>query len=206
MTISTPLTKSERECARSGLRRAAFTLTEVMIGATLTGLILTGVLSALLSMGRGEFLASAYSELDTEARRGLEIFGADVRNAKDVHWNGVQSVTLTLVAGGTGPAFVTYAYDSNPGSATYRSFYRLIGDATSTLPRRALVREVGSDFAFHRYKIVQPGISQNESTSDLDTKQLQVTWRASRSRTNVAQATQSAVSASFILRNKRVTN
>lgn len=206
MIISTPRTDRDRHDFSANRKRDAFTLTEVIIGATLTGMILTGVLSALLLMARSEFVAGAYSELDAETRRGLEILGADVRNATNIHWNGNQSVTLTEAAGLNGPSIVTYAYDGNPASATYRCFYRQLGDTNSTLPRRTLVHNVASNFTFRRFKIVQPDVPQNEATSDLDTKQLQVTWRAERSRTNAPQATQTAVSASYVLRNKRVTN
>ena len=177
-----------------------------MIAATLSAIIMAGVLSAFLMLSRTGLATSAYSEMDAEVRRALDIFGADARRASGVHWNGSQSVTLTLAAAGSSSTLVTYAYDSDSRSATYQSFYRVIGDATSTLPRRVLVRGVGSDFSFQRYKIAQPGVADAAATSDLDTKRVALTLRATRLGANLPQATQSAISASYILRNKRVTN
>jgi hypothetical protein len=178
----------------------------VIISATLSAFILTGVLSAFLMMGRGGFLANAYTELDAETRRGLEVFGADAREARDIQWSNSQSVTLSVVSGGSTVSQVTYAYDSDSGSPTYQCFYRVLGNATSTLPRRVLVHHVASDFAFQRFKLVQPGVVDNSASSDSETKQLQVTFRALRVGSNAPTATQSAISASYILRNKRVAN
>ena len=197
MTTSIPRTRSSA---------TGFTLTEVMIAATLSAIIMAGVLSAFLMLSRTGLATSAYSEMDAEVRRALDIFGADARRASGVHWNGSQSVTLTLAAAGSSSTLVTYAYDSDSRSATYQSFYRVIGDATSTLPRRVLVRGVGSDFSFQRYKIAQPGVADAAATSDLDTKRVALTLRSTRLGANLPQATQSAISASYILRNKRVTN
>jgi hypothetical protein len=210
MTTFTPrinLTGAGRNRARAvaGLRGAAFTLTEVIIASTLAAFVMAGVLSAFLMLGRTGFVASAYSELDAETRRALTIFGEDVRNASGIHWNSSQSVTLS-VAASAGAIAVTYAYDTDPTSATYGSFYRLLGDASSTLPRYVLIHNVGSDFAFHRYKVVQPGVTDNAATSDLDTKQLQITWQANRSGITTPGASQASASASYVLRNKVVGN
>ena len=50
MIISTPRTERTRPAAR--VRRGAFTLPEVMISATLSVLVMAGVLSAFLFFGR----------------------------------------------------------------------------------------------------------------------------------------------------------
>ena len=52
-----------------------------MIAATLTASILAGVLSTILVIGRSGANASNYSELESEARRALELFGREVRMA-----------------------------------------------------------------------------------------------------------------------------
>ena len=193
-------------CHAATDRQRGFTLSEVIIATTLSGFVLVGVLSAFLMLGRSGFLAGAYSEMDGEIRRGLEVFGEDVRKANGVHWNDAQSITLSVVLAGGNVGAVTYGYDADPTSRTYRCFYRVVGDTTSTLPRLALVHGVGSDLAFHRFKLVQPGVVDNAATTDLETKQLQVTLRASRSGVTTALASQSAVSAAYTMRNKRVTN
>lgn len=192
MTTSAPSTRS---------RLAGFTLTEVIVAATLTGLVLAGVLSAFLFIGRTGFRASSVSEMENDVRRGLEVFAEDARNARDVRWNSTQSLTLMLPAGP-----VTYAYDSVSGSNTHRAFYRQEGNAASTGPRRILVRDVAPDFAFRRFKLEQPGVTDNSAASDLETKQIQVVLRAQRTSVATASVSQQAVSARYILRNKQVSN
>jgi prepilin-type N-terminal cleavage/methylation domain-containing protein len=205
MTISIPPTESRARALRGG---PGFTLTEIMIAATIGSIVLVGVLSAFVMIGRTGFLASGYSEMEAETRRGLEIFGDDARKATDIHWNTSQSVTLAVATATTASTLATYAYDSDRASATYGCFYRVAGDATSTLPRLVLVHNVDSDFAFQRFKLEQSGVANNSAANDLETKQLQVTLRARRNAPSfsAASATQSAVSARYILRNKRVSN
>lgn len=195
---------SAAPCSRPSLQ--AFTLTEVMIAATLSVLVLTGVLSAFLFIGRSGYLASGYSELSAQTRRALDTFGNEVRKSCDIHWNSAQSVTLTIVTSGNLTYLATYAYDATTNGATSGCFYRVEGDATSTSPRQILLRNVTSDFAFQRFKLEQPGVADNTATTDLETKQLQVTLRATRAGITTTTASQSALSASYILRNKRVAN
>lgn len=200
MTISTPRTNLRALVAPKRLREGGFTLVEVLIAATLSTFVLAGVLSAFVFLGRTGFRASGYSEMEAEVRRGLEQFAQDTRSATDVRWNSAQSLTLTV----NGSA-VTYAYDATAGSATYQAFYRMTGDA-ATGPRTVLIRGVGSDFTFRRYKLDQSGSTNNAAQNDSETKLLQVSLRASRGSVATVGATQSAISARYLLRNKRVAN
>lgn len=177
-----------------------------MIAATLSTFVLAGVLSAFLMIGRSGYLASSYSELEAQTRRGLDTFGDEVRKSADLHWNDPQSVTLTVATAGNGTYLATYAYDGTTGGATSGCFYRVEGDAASTSPRRILIRNVAPDFAFQRFKLEQAGVSDNTASSDLETKQLQLTFRTSRRGATTVAANQSALSARYILRNKRVSN
>jgi hypothetical protein len=177
-----------------------------MVSATLSSFVLAGVLSAFLMLGRSGFLASSYSELHAETRRGLDIFGEDVRKSADIRWNSAQSITLFVATAGNALTQVTYAYDADPSSATYQAFYRKLGDAASSSPKLVLVRNVAADFAFQRYRLEQSTGRDNTARSDLETKQIEVTFRASRARATVVTATQSALSARYVLRNKRVSN
>ncbi|HEY8995821.1 MAG TPA: prepilin-type N-terminal cleavage/methylation domain-containing protein [Lacunisphaera sp.] len=191
MTISTPLTSRQR----------GFTLVEVLVATALSAFVLAGVLSALIFLSRSGFRASGYSELESEVRRGLDAFARDTRNATDVHWNNNQSITLT-VAG----APVTYAYDNDPASATHRTFYRVNGDAALPQVRLVLIHGVAPTFSFQRFKIAQPGVEDNRASNDRETKQLQLTLRADRTNLSTVAAGNSAISARYMLRNKRVTN
>ena len=94
MTTTTPCIDDR---PRPGSRaRRAFTLAEVMIAATLTALVLTGVLSALLLIGRSGYNASNYSAAEAEIQRGLDTFAEEVRQASDVRWLSRQCITLTI--------------------------------------------------------------------------------------------------------------
>jgi len=204
MIITTPSIEH-----RSGGRRTdgrALTLTEVMLAATLSVFVLAGILSTFLLIGHSGYSASSYSELEAQANRGLTIFAEDVRQASDIHWNNVQSITLTLPTATNATTLVTYAYDGDRGSSTYECFYRQAGAPAGGGDRQVLMRGVAADFSFHRYKIEQPGQTDNTATNDLETKQIQLSLRAVRSGATVVAATQTALSARFILRNKRVSN
>ncbi|MBI2518719.1 MAG: hypothetical protein HYV95_17730 [Opitutae bacterium] len=188
------------------MRSAGFSLTELIIAATLSGFVLAGVLSAFVFIGRSGFRTSSLSELENEARRGLEVFAEDARLASDIRWNNAQSITLTVPASAAASTQVTYAYDSSSAGVTAGSFYRLPGDADSAAPRRVLIHGLAPDFAFKRYKLEQPGVADNSAASDLETKQIQLVLRAQRTSVATAGVSQSVVSARYILRNKRVSN
>src|SRR4051812_44928687 len=143
-----------------------FTLTELIIAATLSLFVLAGVLSAFLMIGRTGFLASSYSELESETRRGLDAFGQDARKATDITWNSSQSITLAVATSTNATSLVTYAYDSSTGTATSGCFYRLLGAADSTQPRLILIHNVASDFAFRRFKLERAGYSDNTAAND----------------------------------------
>jgi hypothetical protein len=177
-----------------------------MVSAAISTVILAGVLTAFVFIGRSGFAASSYSELETQTRTALEIFGDDVRKATDLCTNSSQSITLWVATATNSTTLVTYAYDTDATSATYQCFYRVLGDASSTLPRRILIRNVASDFAFLRFKLEQSGVTDNSASNDRETKQIELSLRATRTGTTAVAANQSALSARYILRNKRVSN
>jgi Tfp pilus assembly protein PilW len=195
MTISTLRTN------RSS--RRAFTLAEVIVAAAISVFVLAGVLSAFVMIGRSGFAASSYSELEAQTRSALDLFGQDVRKATDVKWNSERSVTLFVALATRASTPVTYAYDPASGC-----FLRWLGDAESDLPRRVLIRNVAPDFAFHRFKLETASEPDTDAaaTTDLETKQLEVTLRATRTGATTVATNQAARSARYILRNKRVTN
>lgn len=199
MTISTRRTERPR-----GPR--GFTLVEVMVAAGLSTLVLAGVLSAFLFIGRTGFSASGYSEMEAQVRRGFDTFANDARMASDIRWNGSQSVTLTLPTVTNATRQVTYAYDPAAAGPTAQCFYRQAGAADSAAPRRILVRGVAADFSFARYKLAQDGVTDNAAANDLETKLVQINLRVARAGMTVGATTQSARSARYLLRNKRVTN
>jgi hypothetical protein len=198
---------SRRLDARSSPAKTAagFTLAEVLIASTLSAFVLAAVMSSFVFLGRTGFRTSSLSELEAEVRRGLETFAQEARLARDVRWNSAQSVTLMLPSGSSAST-VTYGYDADSRSATHRAFYRMVGDASSTAPRRALIRNLTEDFTFRRYRLETAAGTENAAANDIETKQLQVVLRAQRTAGTSAATDQSITSARYILRNKRVSN
>lgn len=178
-------------------RRAGFTLVEVLIGAGLGSFILAGVLSVFLFLGRSGANLGNYADMEKEARSGLERFGADSRQASDLTWNSANSITLVVNS-----TAVTYAYNSADGS-----FTRQVGTSAPTVVINGI-----QAFEFRGYKINGVLVDTTDlSTANLrtsaskQTKQIQLSLRASRSRVTLATATNIVLSARFIIRNKRVT-
>lgn len=187
MISSTPSRVLERRPAFAG-----FTLVEVMISATIAAFVLAAVLSAFLFMGRSGANVNNYNDMETQARNALEIFAQDTRQAKSITWASKDSLTLTL-KGTSGDINITYAFDSG-------NFIR-----TTATEKRALVTGV-IEFEFKPYNIAGTALGfTNLTNTGRDTKQLQISLRASRKSQTVVAATNTVLSARFILRNKRVT-
>jgi len=180
-------------------RVRGFTLVEVMISATLASFLLLAVLTAFLFLGRTGANMQNYTEMEVQARRAIETFAEDVRMAKDATWNSPTSLTLTVVTSSGATATYTYAYSSTTGKLTRQT-------ATTTT---TLVSGITS-FSFTAYKINTAPITLTSDSTVLAaastlTKQVQISLRAIRSTRTVTDATNSVISARFILRNKNVT-
>lgn len=182
-------------------RRAGFTLVEVLIGATLSAFVLAGVISTFVFLGRSGLNVQNYNDMESQARRALEVFAEDVRQASAITWVDAATVRLTVSA-----ASVTYAY--NAGSKT---FTKTPGRTTAV---DVLITGITS-FEFKGYTITGNPITDFSSaaaltTANRSTKQLQISLEAARyldfasQRRNIA-ASNTVLSARFILRNKIVT-
>lgn len=176
---------------------AGFTLVELMVASGIGSVILTGVLSVVLMMGRSGLSASNYADMEAQSRRAVDEFAQDVRMASGITWNSAASVTLTVpdnyAADGNK---VTYAFDSSATGPTAGSFYRQPGVAGSTGSRFVLARHVTAlNFArFTRTNAV--------AASELSTKRLQLTMNLRTSGQTTVDQNTLVVSASYVLRNK----
>jgi len=180
--------------------RRGFTLTELLIGTSLSSIVLAGVLSAFLMLGRSGMNAASYAVSEAEIRRGVEEFSQDVRMASDITWNSTTSITLTVPNNYAGHGNqVTYAYDNSTTGETAQSFYRKPGTASSTAGTLIFVRGVSS-FAFARFNRLDAAAS-----NDTETKRIQISMNVRRTGATLVAANTTLVMASYILRNK-VTN
>lgn len=176
-----------------------------MVAAALSALVLAGVCSAFLMIGQTSLRSSNASEVEAQTRRALETFGQDARRASNIRWNSAQSITLTLPAQGGARTVVSYAFDSIPGSPTFGCFYSVTGADPTSLDRLVLARGL-SEFSFERFKLESSEGVASEAANDLETKQVRLRMAALRKGTSTMATSQAALSASFILRNKRVSN
>ena len=65
--------------------RSGFTLVEVMVALTISTFILASAYATLISLAKGSESMINYTEMNTQARYALELFGRDARMADDVH-------------------------------------------------------------------------------------------------------------------------
>ncbi len=176
-----------------------FTLVELMVAAVLGGLVLTGVLTTNLQLMRSGVRVTQYAEMSSQTRRGLEQFEGDVKSAVTITWNGASDITLTLPSQAGTTSEVTYAWTS----AT-QSFFRVPGaSSAATAGLIYLVNGIppladgSAGLVFARFD--RDGAA---ATTDLATKKVQVSMNVVRSKPTAATATDTTVSAIYVLRNK----
>lgn len=175
--------------------RRGFTLVEVLVATALSSGVLAAVLSTFLFLGRSGANIQNYAAMEAQARTALEQFAEDTRQASSVTWVSSTSLMLTV-----NTQLVTYTYNS-----TAAEFTRQVGTGTATALLGGL-----TTFSFKAYTITTTEITDFSSTAarataNRNTKQIQISLSARRKDTTSVAATNTVLSARFILRNKRVT-
>ncbi len=187
-TILSPVPEAKRQSRRG------FTLVEMMIAAGISALILTGIMTTFLHLGRSGARFQNYNDMEAQTRRTLELFAQDVRQASTVTWNSATSVTFT-VNGLT----VTYANSAN-------NFTRQIGAGAVGNVISGLTPNTFQFRAFNLDGTELPlATAANRTAANSSTKQVQISMQAERSQQTLATATNTVLSARFILRNVIVT-
>jgi len=177
--------------------RRGFTLVEVMLATGLSAIILTGVLSSFLFLGRSGANMQAYNDMEAQSRIGLEKFAEDVRQASAITWNSSNSVTMIVNA-----ANITYTFDSGTGILSKQD-----PSGTTNLITGASYSP-GMTSCFAAYDITGNTLSltsANLANANLSTKQLQLSLKLSRTGSTRATTTNNVLSSRYILRNKPVT-
>jgi Tfp pilus assembly protein PilW len=179
---------------RAEPRASGFTLVEVMIAAGLAAFILAGVLTSFLFLARSGTNIQAYSDMESQGRKALEVFAEDVRQASAIRWTSDVNITLTI---SSGP--VNYVYSSS--SATF--------SRTTDAGTRTLITGIAmGTFKFRAYNISGDVIELDSAdkliAAGVNTKQLQVSLEVLRTHQTTAAATNAVLSARYILRNKIV--
>lgn len=179
----------------------AFTLVESLVAAAVCGVVLAAVLGASFQIARSGVRFGDYFDMELQARRAMEQFGAEARLAQDVVCNGPADLTLSLpdATGALSP--VTYAWTAATGT-----FYRVPGTSSAaTTGRTILVRGIvpispgGPGVLFER--LDRHGAA---TATDAATKFIRITLAIAR-KAETSLATTERATGVFVLRNKAST-
>jgi Tfp pilus assembly protein PilW len=168
------------------------TLVELMVATSLGALIMTGILTVFLFIGRTSANMSSYVDLESQARESLELFAQDARQASSITYSSTSTaITLTVNS-----IPITYGHD-----AATAQFYRTIGTGTPTTLLTGITA-----FSFIGYKLdgTQVNLS-NTALAGINTKQIQISLKAQRVNNTAAAISNTVLSARYILRNKVTT-
>ncbi len=120
--------RDQKFSAAPALRASkGFTLVEVLIGATLSAMVMAAVFSSYIYLGRNLARLANQQTLETEARRALGYFAQDAEQATGIDSTGISpkvlpdatKVTLTLPStSAVATNYVTYTYDSTAATLT----------------------------------------------------------------------------------------
>src|SRR3954447_26985951 len=97
MITTTPQASCGFRDSRRRRSGRGFTLVEVLIATGVSAILMAGVLSAFLMMGRSGANAYNYVGMESEARTALEYFAEDVRMTNSVSWTSASDITLNVI-------------------------------------------------------------------------------------------------------------
>jgi prepilin-type N-terminal cleavage/methylation domain-containing protein len=182
-------------------RARGFTLVELLIATALSSVLLAAVLTSFLMLGRSGTNLANYSEMESQARVSLERFAQDVRQAANIVWTSETNVTLSF----NGLPDVTYALGGTGNTQFIRTVH------STPVQSSVLISNVlPATFKMSGYTVTGYALPVSTATERLaanrDTKQLQLQLNSFRKSVTVNRATNTVLSARFILRNKRVTS
>ncbi len=131
-------------CRHASTRRsAAFTLVEILVGATLSAAVMAAVLSSYIYMGRGLGRLANQQTLEMEGRRTLALFARDARLASNL-------VTISTPAAYSSPAAnrVDLTVPTASGTNTITYYYNnksaddtvTVNGTTISMPANSLTR------------------------------------------------------------------
>ena len=100
--------------------RSGFTLVELIVGLTLSGVVMAAVLSSYLYLARGLARLANQQVLESEARRTLGYFTRDVQMASGIDTTVTLSATRVSLTVPTtsGTNTITYYYNNTPSAAS----------------------------------------------------------------------------------------
>ncbi len=220
---STTTTTLSRIPERAHRRQRGFTLVEILVSAGISAFILTGVLTSFLFLGRSGANLQNYTEMDAQARKAMELFAEDVRQASSATWSQVNSGygadKITLKVGGVDVAYSIGTRTRNGSSSlclirTISSVETILISGIVAPSARTSETDTTCTPIFRAYTVSGNQITGIEyanpsaatlTSANTNTKQIQISLESTRTSSTAARATNNVISARFILRNKIVT-
>lgn len=166
--------------------RLGFSLPEVLIAMTLSSMLLAAVFSSWTFIARSNLSIANYSEMNTGARMGLEVFAKDVRTAEQISGDFTPH-RMTLHFGEDASDEVLYFYDA---------------EAQAVIRQTSQGREAVFEDVEH-LELSRFMVTGAPATNPLGTKLIQIELRMVKP-VLAGKTTQNIVSARYIMRNKRV--
>ena len=184
------MTTSTDHSSRRGLLARAkrgFTLAEVLVTLTLSGVVLAASTGSLLFLAKSSRGMTNYQEMNLASRFTLEEFASDARMTVNVVSASSTAVALEVYNSVGSTTNVTYAYNAGAGT-----FTRTVGGATQVLLED--VEELELNYFTLR---------RDPTTTPLEIKEIQLQAVMKRNALSIAN-TNEIISARFMMRNRAV--
>lgn len=182
---------NKRPRSRPSASKAGFTLVELAVATSMSMFVAAAIFTSFIFMARSSVGLANYSQMNSESRVGLEIFGRDVRAAESIAVGfNPYGFTVGVPTPSGGVDNIRYTYRPNDAS---RPLVRIDPSGKE----RVIMTGI-SELAF-RYYHLQGG----PAVVPVEVKQIQLQLKMVR-KTISLDNTEKVVSARYILRNKDV--
>lgn len=187
ITMEAPGTEQKR----SNQADSGFTLVELMVGITLSLILMSATMSAFVFFSRTGLAMADYYEMEGDRNLVLQRLSCDVRQASNANWTDSRTVQLTVE---NQP--VTYQFHQQKGTFTRQ---------TTGEPTRILASDI-VDFEFRAFDLSgsELSLSQNLSSAGEKTKMIQVCFSMEQNLAIGPETSAKVTSSRIILRNKLV--
>lgn len=163
---------------------------EVMITAGISVIILAAALSAFVYIAGSSLRLGQYNDMESQARRLLQQFSQDARQASNAAWSDVNTLTLTVDA-----VPIIYAYD--PAAGTF---------SRTEAGRAATMASNLTSFDFRAFQVTGTELPLADSPAAVGaaTKMIQINLGLAESHVVTGSTSSQLISARCVLRNKKI--
>ncbi|MFP4166207.1 MAG: PilW family protein [Opitutales bacterium] len=181
-------------------KTSAFTLVEVMLAATISVIAIASIAATFIVFASGSKSVGAYVEMSQDSRKALELFGRDLRVAKDV-LDANESLIVIELPDDSFHNGETIQYDYD---ASGEIFSRIERDKDGDLVSNEILLKNLDEFEFQFYDPLGDSLDASSSSLLLSIKSVRVDAEMIRF-ISQTQASDYIISARFMMRNRPVT-